>query len=156
MFKTILLLASHGAMLAVGFALGIYLLPTLTAPESPVDSQLQAVAQTAAYKTTFTRELDGSDFLHWGEGEVSLSETAIVLQGEIAPGPDYQLYLAPSFVENEAQFEAIKSSALRVGPVKTFENFMLELPAGVDLAAYSTVVIWCESFAEFITAGQYR
>jgi hypothetical protein len=30
------------------------------------------------------------------------------------------------------------------------------LPDGVDLADYDTVVVWCESFGEFITAASYR
>ena len=34
--------------------------------------------------------------------------------------------------------------------------FILDVPAGVDLAAYTTVLVWCETFSEFITAAQYR
>ena len=26
----------------------------------------------------------------------------------------------------------------------------------VDVAAYTTVLVWCEAFSEFITAGKYR
>ena len=60
------------------------------------------------------------------------------------------------FVEDEAAFEAIKSSALRVGDVKTFQGFILDVPAGVDVNQYNTVLVWCEAFGEFITAGKYR
>ena len=42
-----------------------------------------------------------------------------------------------------------------VGPVKTFENFVVALPAGVDVTRYNSVVVWCESFGEFITAARY-
>ena len=43
-----------------------------------------------------------------------------------------------------------------VGDVKTFENFILPVPSDIDPAAYTTAVIWCESFDQFITAAQYR
>jgi hypothetical protein len=113
-------------------------------------------AKAATYSTSFTRDLDGSDFLHWGEGTVSLSATEIVHQGRLAPGPDYRLYLVPDFVETEAQFEAIKADALQVGEIKSFDGFLVSLPDGVELVAYTTVLVWCEAFGEFITAAKYR
>jgi hypothetical protein len=45
---------------------------------------------------------------------------------------------------------------LRVGDVKTFENFIVPMPAGADLASYTSVIVWCETFSQFITAAQYR
>jgi hypothetical protein len=45
---------------------------------------------------------------------------------------------------------------VRVGDVKTFENFVVSVPAGVDTTNFSTVIIWCETFNEFITAAKYR
>ena len=56
----------------------------------------------------------------------------------------------------EVEFLPLKNQMLRVGDVKTFENFVVALPAGVDLLAYNTVVVWCETFKEFISAAQYR
>jgi len=43
-------------------------------------------------------------------------------------------------------FIAIKSAIRQIGPVKTFENFVLDLPADIDLDEYQAVVIWCEAF----------
>jgi hypothetical protein len=154
--KKILLLISHGVMLVAGVALGIYLLPLLVEP-APVDQQMVAeVTQSARYTAQFKRELEGSDWLHWGEGKVALSDAAISFDGELAPGPDYKLYLVPEFVETEAQFLALKSTALRVGDVKNFSRFVLPVPPDADLKAYTTVVIWCETFGQFISAAQYR
>jgi hypothetical protein len=45
---------------------------------------------------------------------------------------------------------------IRVGDVKTFDNFIVTVPEGIDPSAYTTAVVWCESFGEFITAAQYR
>ena len=43
-----------------------------------------------------------------------------------------------------------------LGDIKTFENFIVPLPAGTPLERYNTVVVWCEAFSQFITAAKYR
>ncbi len=154
--RWVLLSASHGAMLAIGFALGIYFLPILTAPDGPDEAMLAESAQSAIYTAEFTRDLEGSDFLHWGEGTVSVSPERIAHQGKLAPGPDYKLYLVPEFVETEAQFEALREQSVRLADVKTFDGFLVDIPQSVDIEAYTTVLVWCESFGEFITAAKYR
>lgn len=156
MFRFILLSVSHGGMLVAGIALGIYLLPIITEPEGPPPALLDQAAESAQFTVTLREDLAGNDFLHWGKGTIGVSSTQVVHQGTLAPGPDYKLYLTTEFVEDEAGFLPLKETALQVGDVKTFDGFILELPPDVDIAAYNTVVIWCESFGEFITAGQYR
>jgi len=103
---------THGIALAIGFALGIYLLPILTAPPSPDAAMLEEKSQNALYTAELTRDLRGSDFLHWGEGTISLSATEVVHMGALAPGPDYIAYLTPAFVEHEDEFDPIKADAL--------------------------------------------
>jgi hypothetical protein len=154
--KPLLLLVSHLIVGAIGFAGGIYALPILTAPPSPSSTDLQAHASAAAFTGQFRRDLQGSDFLHWGEGTVSVSPTAIALVGKLAPGPDYKLYLSPEFVETEADFLRLKSDMVRVGEVNTFDNFIVPVPDTVDPDAFTTVIVWCEAFGQFITAAQYR
>jgi Electron transfer DM13 len=151
-----LLVATHLAIGAIGFGLGIYLLPILTAPEGPSITEVKAEVTKGVFKGAFRRDLKDSDFLHWGEGTVSIGTTAVTLLGKLAPGPDYKLYLSPAFVETEADFMRLKSKMVRVGDVKTFENFIVPVPANIDPAAYSAVIIWCESFSQFITAAKYR
>ena len=156
MLRWIFLLISHGVVLAVGFALGIYFLPILTAPPAPDQATVAQTTQSALYKASFQRELKGSDFLHWGEGQVSLNAERIVHEGSLAPGPDYKLYLTTQYVEDEAGFLPIKDQSVRVGDVKTFNGFLVDIPAGVDIEKYNTVLVWCETFGEFITAAKYR
>ncbi len=76
--------------------------------------------------------------------------------GRVAPGPDYKLYLSPEFVETEADFARLKPKMARVGDVKTFENFIVPVPASVDVTQYDSVIVWCETFSQFITAARYR
>jgi Electron transfer DM13 len=154
--KKLLLVVSHLAVAAVGFALGIYALPILIAPAAPTQAEVASQAASARYSGRFLRDLKDSDALHWGEGTVSVSAKAIVFEGELAPGPDYKLYLSPEFVETEADFKRLKSSMVRVGEVKTFKNFVVPVPESVDPGRYTAVIVWCETFSQFITAAKYQ
>lgn len=154
--KALLLLFSHAAVGAIGFAVGIYALPILIAPTPPTAVEIAEATAKVQYTAQFKRELKDSDALHWGEGVVSIANNAISFAGRLAPGPDYKLYLSPEFVETEAEFNRLKSQMVRVGDVKTFENFVVSVPPGIDPAKYTAVVVWCETFGQFITAGKYR
>lgn len=151
-----LLACTHAIALAIGFAAGIYALPILIAPASPEANQVQDLQNKARFKGEFRRDLRGSDPLHWGEGMVSLDEQTVSLQGKLAPGPDYKLYLVPELVDNKEAFLKVKSASLRIGDVKTFDNFVVPVPANTDLMRYNTVLVWCETFSMFITAAKYR
>lgn len=152
----LILLVTHLAVGVFGFMLGTYALPILIAPPAPSETEINQMTSGAQYSATFRKDLKDSDALHWGEGKVSVGPDYITLVGKLAPGPDYKLYLSPEFVETEAEFKQLKSSMLRVGSVKTFENFAVELSSNTDLSQYNTVIIWCEAFGQFITAGKYR
>jgi len=151
-----LLAGTHLLAVVVGVALGIYLLPILTAPESPADELVQATADVAQFEGEVRRDLEDSDALHWGEGTLFIGPDSIAFEGRLAPGPDYRLYLSPKFVETEAAFEALKPEMVQVGFVRTFENFMLAVPESVDPAKFKAAIVWCESFGQFITAASYQ
>ena len=156
MKRIALLTASHALALGVGFAAGIYVLPILTAPDAPATTEESAVAAAARFNGQFRRDLKDSDPLHWGEGTLSVGPKAIALQGRIAPGPAYKLYLSPEFVETKADFLRLKSTMAQVGDVRTFENFVVAVPGNVDPGKFTAVIVWCESFSQFITAAQYK
>ena len=156
MFRALRFLLTHGIALALGFALGVYLLPILIAPNAPSDTEVAKIAGTAMFITQFNRDLPGSDFLHWGQGELSISTRRISFSGALAPGPDYRLYLTPQLVLTEQEFLAVKEQSAYVGDIKSFDNFILEVPEDINPAAFGAVVIWCETFGEFITAASYQ
>lgn len=156
MFRLIVFLISHGLAMAAGFALGIYLLPILTAPTAPSDAEIASASSQAVFTARFEKDLPGSDFLHWGNGKVSISTRRISFSGELAPGPDYKLYLTPELALDEASFLALKQRSAYVGDVKTFDNFILDMPQHVNPADYRALIVWCESFGQFITAAEYR
>ena len=154
--KALLLVASHVAFAAAGFAVGIYALPILIAPAAPTAEEIKVATAQTQFTGQFKRDLQDSDSLHWGEGIVSIAPTAISLTGRLAPGPDYKLYLSTEFVETKADFNRLRESMVRVGDVKTFENFVVAVPASIDLTKYTAVIVWCETFDQFITAAKYR
>ena len=154
--RALLLTGTHMAAIGVGFALGIYLLPIITAPASPSIEVVRSAASTASFTGEFRRDLGDSDALHWGEGALFISNEHVAFEGRLAPGPDYRLYLSPRFVETEAAFEALKSEMAEVGAVRTFENFMIAVPETIDPADFSAAIVWCEAFGQFITAAEYK
>lgn len=154
--RIVVLLITHGLALAAGFAGGIYALPILIAPPPPTEQEVAAAASKATYRGTFRRDLKDSDALHWGEGSVAIATDSVSFQGKLAPGPDYKLYLSPEFVETEADFHRAKAGMVRLGDVKTFENFVVAVPPMVDVSNYSAVIVWCETFGQFITAAKYK
>ena len=156
MKRILVLIASHILVGTIGFGIGIYVLPIIIAPDSPTAGEVRAGLGETGFEGQFQRSLKGSDFLHWGEGTVYVSPESIALIGELAPGPDYKLYLSPTFVETEAEFLQMKSKMVRVGDVKTFNNFIVPVPKKIDPNQFSTVIVWCETFSQFITAAQYK
>ena len=154
--KITFLFISHFFFLIIGFGLGVYFLPILTAPESVEISKINEYENKSQFQTEFIRDLRGSDPFHWGEAKVTISNKKITVNGSIAPGPDYKLYLTNEFTQHEDEFLPIKDSAKYVAEVKSFENFVIDVPSNVDVSKFNTVVIWCESFSEFITAAKYQ
>ena len=152
----VLLIATHGAVGVAGFAGGIYALPILTAPPAPDVAEVSALASKAMFTGQFQRNLKDSDALHWGEGTLSVGLDSVAFMGRLAPGPDYKLYLSPEFVETEAEFNRLKSDMVRIGDVKTFDNFVVAMPPDIDPSRFTTAIVWCESFGQFITSAKYR
>lgn len=132
------------------------MLPILIAPTSPTESEVTKLSSQAAYSATFKKDLKDSDAFHWGEGLVSIGSDYITLTGNLAPGPDYKLYLSTEFVETEADFHRLKANMALVGNVKTFENFAVRIPQDITPSSYNTVIVWCETFGEFITSAKYQ
>ena len=144
------------AGLAIGFGLGVYFLPILTAEKGLDTTAIDALSQSALRQGTFVRDLPGSDGLHWGDGVIMANADRIWLDGEISPGPDYRLYLIPKYVETGAEFLQIKADSTQIGPIKAFENFALDVPADVEVTNFPAVLIWCEAFGQFITAARLQ
>lgn len=150
------LISSHLAIALLSFIAGIYYLPILTAPQPPTSGSIALAIKEARYVATIADELTDSDWLHWGKGKFSIGNQYIVFQGSLAPGPDYKMYLSPTFVETEKGFKKLKPLMVELSDVKGFSNNIIPIPNTILVDNFNTVVIWCESFDEFITAAQFK
>ena len=144
--------------LPVGFGLGTYYLPILVASEGASDAVVAAAKSDAMISATFRKDLKGSDGFHWGEGTLHLTREGgqyyFTLEGSVPPGSDYKFYLTPQYVEDEASFLAIKAQSVRVADITGFDNFRVDVPMSIDPTQYPAIIVWCERFSEFITAGR--
>lgn len=154
--KILFSITSYIITFVLGVTLGMYLLPIISAPPPPSQLELATHAQQALYQGVFKEDLPGSDFLHYSRGEVHLSNAMISFSGQVSPGPDYQLYLSNRFIDNKADFLSYQGTMTRVGSVNTFSGFMVKIPQGINIADFNTVIIWCESFEQFISAARYQ
>ena len=58
------------AGLVIGFGLGVYFLPILTAKKGLDTVAIEALSQSALRQDTFVCDLPGSDGLHWDDGVI--------------------------------------------------------------------------------------
>ena len=144
----------HRRFRGLGFSLGLNFLPIMIAENGLDKASISALSDSALRRGAFVWDLPGSDGLHWAYGVIMVNADRIWLDGNIAPGPDYRLYLTPKYVETGAGVQNIKAQSIQIGPVKAFENFSLDLPDGLDATNYRAVLIWCGAFEQFITAAE--
>ena len=148
--------STHLITLCIGFIIGIYSLPVMVAPDKPSNDEFLQAINAAQFDAVFVKDLQGSNILHWAKGQISLSNKKIAFRGKISPGPDYKLYLTKKFVQTKTDFLKIKTQSIVIGEIKSFNGFIIPSKNEIDLSSYNSVVIWCESFSQFISAAKYQ
>ena len=148
-----------GGILGTGFgvALGFFLFPFVF-PPPPAAEQLTEADRSAIYATGTFIHANPSDPVHYGKGKVSVYQRAVFLEPdfEVGPGPKYHVYLVPNAsVRNEA---GVKDAMfVDLGRLRSFKGSQrYPIPAGVDLAKYPSVVIWCEAFGVLISPADLQ
>ncbi len=143
-----------GGMLGMGFgvALGFFLFPFVFPPPPAAEQLSEAERTTLVTSGTFIHA-NPSDPIHWGKGRVSVYERAVFLEAdfEVGPGPAFHVYLVPAAtVRREADVK--DTMFVDLGGLRAFKGSQrYAIPAGVDLAKYPSVVIWCERFGVLIS-----
>lgn len=70
---------------------------------------------------------------------------------KVGPGPDYHVYLVPK-AGVRASADLGDAMYVDLSRVKAFEGSQnCEIPAGVDLRSYPSVLIWCQKFSVLIS-----
>jgi len=141
-----------------GFIAGLYSLPVIQAARLTPPVVAGFTGEEAGRKGEFRDDLPGNDFLHWGRGSVLVTDRVVAFKDvELAPGPDYRLYLVPDVVTDEQSFLAVKAQSVAVAEVNTFSGpAQYQIPAGINVADYRAVLVWCEAFGEFISLAELR
>ncbi len=143
-------------MFFIGTGLGVYLLPILTAQENATLSEITNVQKQAKYVGKFVPNQQGSDPLHWVDGELFVTDNEIAFKGKVAPGPDYKIYLTKKQAVDKNSFLEMKKEAILIGELKNFGNFKKSIPESVNINDFTTVQIWCERFSQFIGSAKYK
>ena len=135
-----------------GFALGILAFPYIF-PPPPAAEQLTEADRSALVATGNFIHADPADPIHYGSGKVSVYEKTLFLEPdfEVGPGPKYHVYLVPK--ANIRQNSDVPDTMfVDLGRLRAFKGSQrYEVPAGVDLKKYQSVVIWCETFGVLIS-----
>jgi hypothetical protein len=149
-----------GGVLGTGFgvALGFFLFPFVF-PPPPAAEQLTVADRGAAVvaEGTFIHA-NPSDPIHWGKGSVTVRQDSVYLGAdfEVGPGPKYHVYLVPR-AQVRANGDLQGQMFVDLGRLRAFKGSQrYAIPAGLDLAKYQSVIIWCEQFSVLISPADLR
>jgi Electron transfer DM13 len=142
-----------GGLLGTGFgvALGFFIFPFVFPPPVAAE-QLAAVDGSLVASGTFIHA-NPSDPVHYGKGRVSVHEHAVFLESdfEVGPGPAFHVYLVPK-APIRASSDLNDVMFVDLGGLRSFKGSQrYAIPAGINLAEYRSVIIWCERFGVLIS-----
>ena len=143
-----------GAVLgsAFGVALGFFLFPYIFPPPEAKDQLAQAEASKLVAKGDFIH-VNSSDPIHYGKGGVKVYPNVVFLSEdfEVGPGPDFHVYLVPAADIRDAG-QVTGTMFVDLGRLRAFKGSQkYAVPAGVDLAKFPSLVIWCQQFSVLIS-----
>lgn len=150
-FLTVLLI---GGVLGTGFgvALGFFLFPYVFPPPPAMESLTESELTNVVARGTFIHA-NPSDPVHYGSGGVTVYENTLFLGEDFAvgPGPKFHVYLVPKEMVRSSS-DVTGTMFVDLGRLRAFEGSQkFPIPAGVDLEAFPSVVIWCAQFDVLIS-----
>jgi len=158
MWRFLTIFLSGGVLgAAFGVAVGFFLFPYVFPPPEAAETLTSAEQTEVVANGTFIHA-DPSDPIHYGSGGVTVYRETVFLEAdfEVGPGPAYHVYLVPTAeVRDEA---AVKEAMfIDLGGLRAFKGSQkYAIPAGVDLANYQSVVIWCREFGVLISPADLQ
>ena len=145
---------------AAGFALGIFVYPYIFLADIVATEKVPEKAAGKPERKVLARgtfiHANPSDPIHYGKGRVTIYEGLLHLEPdfEVGPGPKFHVYLVPE-KEVVPSTNVARTMFVDLGRLKAFKGSQnYEVPAGVDLAKYGSVVIWCEQFGVLISPAK--
>ena len=154
----LLLAGAFGA--CIGIAVDRLALPHGAAAPPPKQAVAPVAAQPAAAESiamatgTFVQP-DANNPLQRGTGGVSVEGDEVVLGADFAvtPGPDYRVLLVPKPALRTAA-DVANTMYVDLGPLAAFKGSQhYQVPAGVDLANYPSIAIWCAPYGALVSTA---
>jgi hypothetical protein len=145
-----------------GFSLGIFIYPFWFLQEPAMERLTQSSTRIAVAQGSFVH-VNTSDPIHWGKGSTTVyreGEAGAVVflhdDFEVGPGPRFHVYLVDhANVKGGDDFEG--SRHIDLGRLRAFKGSQVyQVPAGTDLAAFKSVVVWCKEFGVLISPASLR
>jgi hypothetical protein len=136
----------------LGIALGFFFFPYVFPPPAANEQLTPAESGKLIAKGQFIHA-NPSDPIHYGKGSVSVYQNVVFLQEdfEVGPGPAFHVYLVPSSNIRDAG-QVSGTMFVDLGGLRAFKGSQkYPIPAGVDLAKFPSVVIWCQQFSVLIS-----
>ena len=138
---------------ATGFALGIFLYPYIFLADIVGTDKVEAAESRQVVARGSFIHANPSDPIHYGKGDATVYRDLVHLEAnfEVGPGPKYHVYLVPE--QNVTpDTEVAKTMFVDLGRLRAFKGSQnYDVPEGVDLAKYPSLVIWCEQFGVLIS-----
>ncbi len=137
----------------LGFAAGIFVYPYIFLADVVATETVGDAAAGALVAKGIFIHANPSDPVHYGSGGVTVYDGLVHLEDDfdVGPGPKFHVYLVPKApVTSAADVDGTMFVDLgRLRAFKGSQNF--PIPAGVDLAKFGSMVIWCEQFGVLIS-----
>ena len=143
---------------AAGFALGVFVYPYIFLADIVAADKVDDKAARKIVATGMFIHANPSDPIHYGKGKVTAYQDLVHLEGdfEVGPGPKFHVYLVPEKTVIPSTNVA-RTMFVDLGRLKAFKGSQnYPIPAGVDLAKYESVVIWCEQFGVLISPAALK
>ena len=148
--------AAHKTIIATGTFRNANISEPIRSGKSGVMMYSDAVHLNADFATGILSHVKPSDPIRSGKGGVTMYNDAVHLHAdfEVSPGPAYHVYLVP--LDTVTLATAVdKTMYVDLGPLRAFKGSQVyEIPSGMDLKKYPSVVIWCEQFNALISPAK--
>jgi hypothetical protein len=159
MKKSIIIFLVGGVLgTAAGFALGIFVYPFVFLSDIVAQERVDKQATGKPVASGAFIHANPKDPFHYGKGRVTAYRSLLHLENdfEVGPGPKFHVYLVPE--QNVIPSTNVpKTMFVDLGRLKAFKGSQnYSIPDGVDLARYSSVVIWCEQFGVLISPAALK
>ena len=143
---------------AAGFALGIFVYPYIFLADIVAADRVENKGSRKVLAEGAFVHANPGDPIHYGKGKVTAYPDLVHLEGdfEVGPGPKFHVYLVPE--KNVIPSTNVaRTMFVDLGRLKAFKGSQnYPVPAGVDLAKFGSVVIWCEQFGVLISPAALK